>query len=74
MDTENGIFAFGFHFRCASNETEFDVILKKHPVDIVNIKVPETSVAEFANRVDLDEPPHLDLLCLPSSLWILNMI
>ena len=35
--------------------------------------------AEFANRVDLDEvahsePTHLDLLCLPSSLWILNMI
>ena len=33
----------------------------------------------FANSVDPDEvahnePPHLDLHCLPSSLWILNMI
>ena len=36
-------------------------------------------MAEFANSVDLDEvahnePPHLDLHCLPSSLRILNMI
>ena len=36
-------------------------------------------IAEFANSVDLNEvahnePPHLDLHCLPSSLWILNMI
>ena len=35
-------------------------------------------IAEFSNRVDLDEvahnePPHLDLHCLPSSLWLLNM-
>ena len=34
---------------------------------------------EFANSIDLDEvahdePPHLDLHCLPSSLLILNMI
>ena len=34
---------------------------------------------EFENNVDLDEvaqnePPHLDIHCLPSSLWILNMI
>ena len=34
---------------------------------------PETKIAEFANSVDLDEvahnePPHLDLHCLPSSL------
>ena len=33
----------------------------------------ETNIAEFANSVDLDEvahnePPHLDLLCLSSSL------
>ena len=33
----------------------------------------ETKIAEFANSVDLDEvaqnePPHLDLHCLPSSL------
>ena len=36
-------------------------------------------IAEFAYRVDLDEvahndPPHLDIHRLPSSLWILNMI
>ena len=36
-------------------------------------------IAEFANRVDLDEVahdelPHLDLSCLPSYLRILNMI
>ena len=36
-------------------------------------------IAEFANSIDLDEvahdePPHLDLYCLPSSLWILNII
>ena len=36
-------------------------------------------MAEFANGVDLDEvahnePPHLDLHCLPSRHWILNMI
>ena len=34
--------------------------------------------SEFANSVDHDEvahdePPHLDLYCLPSSLRILNM-
>ena len=38
-----------------------------------------TKIAEFANSVDLDEvahnePPHLDLHCLTSSPWILNMI
>ena len=36
-------------------------------------------IAEFANSLDLDEvahhePPHLDLLCLPTSLCILNTI
>ena len=35
--------------------------------------VLETKIAEFANSIDLDEvahnePPHLDLHCLPSSL------
>ena len=35
--------------------------------------VPETKIAEFANSVDLDEvahdePPHLGLHCLSSSL------
>ena len=41
--------------------------------------MPETKIAEFANSVDLDEvahyePPHVDLHCLPSCLWILSMI
>ena len=36
-------------------------------------------IAEFANIVYLDEvahnePPHLDLHCLPSGLWILNIM
>ena len=36
-------------------------------------------IAEFANSIDLDEvahkePSHQDLHCLPSSLWILQMI
>ena len=34
---------------------------------------------ESANKIDPDEmahnePPHLDLPCLPSNLWILSMI
>ena len=38
-----------------------------------------TKTIEFANSVDLDEvahnePPHLDLHCLSSSLWILNVV
>ena len=48
-------------------------------VDCQNIKTEVDSlstrakIAEFANSVDLDEvahdePPHLDLHCLPSSL------
>ena len=40
---------------------------------LLTLKVPETKIAEFANSIDLDEvahnePPHLDLRCLPSSL------
>ena len=39
----------------------------------------DTQIAEFANSVDLDEvahnePPHLDLHCLPSTLGNLNML
>ena len=42
-------------------------------------KVPNTTLAEFANTVDPDEmahnePSHLDLQCLPCCLWILNII
>ena len=41
--------------------------------------MPETKTIEFANSVDLDEvahndePPHIDLHCLHSSLLILNV-
>ena len=44
----------------------------------LTLQIPETKTAEFANSIDLDEvahnePPHLDLHCLPSSLCILNI-
>ena len=40
---------------------------------ILTLKLPVTKIAKFANSIDLDEvalnePPHLDLHCLPSSL------
>ena len=40
---------------------------------LVNSLTTRDEIAEFANSVDLDEvthnePPHLDLHCLPSSL------
>ena len=46
---------------------------------LINSLSPEMKIAEFANRVDLDEvahnePPHPDLHCLLSSLRILNII
>ena len=39
----------------------------------LTLQLPEAKIAEFANSVDPDEvahnePPHLDLHCLPSSL------
>ena len=39
----------------------------------LTLLLTETKITEFANSVDLDEvthnePPHLDLHCLPSSL------
>ena len=44
-------------------------------VGVARVRIPEMKihVAEFANNIDLDEvahnePPHLDLHCLPSSL------
>ena len=45
----------------------------------LTLYVPQTKIAEFANRVDLDEvahnePPHLDIHCLPYSLSILNIM
>ena len=44
-------------------------------VDLISYSNP----LHFANSIDLDEvahdePPHIDLHCLPSSLRILNMI
>ena len=46
---------------------------------MLTLSAPVTKIAEFANSIDLeevahDEPPYLDLDCLPSSLSILNMI
>ena len=43
------------------------------------ISVPETKIAEFANSVDLDEvahdePPRLDLHCLPSRFCVVIKI
>ena len=39
----------------------------------IGLKVPKTRIVEFANSVDPDEvahdePPHLDLHCLPASV------
>ena len=31
-------------------------------------KAPNTTIAEFANTVDHNEPSHLNLQCLPTSL------
>ena len=46
---------------------------------VLTLQVPEKKMAEFADSEDLDvmahnEPPHIDLHYLPSSLWIFNMI
>ena len=48
-------------------------------MNILSLKAPSTTKAEFANTVDPDEtahyePSHLDLHCLPSSPLIFNMI
>ena len=45
----------------------------QHSEELLFFHLPVTNIAEFENRVDLDEvahnePPHLDLLCLPSCL------
>ena len=39
----------------------------------LSLKVPVMNTAEFVNSIDVDgvaqnEPPHLDLYCLPSCL------
>ena len=50
----------------------------KNPIWFLTLYVPETKIAAFANSVDIgvayNEPTHLDLHCLPSNLWILNML
>ena len=45
----------------------------------LTLKARNTTIAEFANTADPDEtahnePSHLDLQCLPSSLLIFNMV
>ena len=45
----------------------------KKPSGILTLYSPKSKTAEFQNGVDLNEkahnePPHLDLHCLPSSL------
>ena len=61
----------------SSCHIECDPCLKE--VVILSLSVAETKIAEFSNSVDLDEvahnePPHLDLHCLLSCLWILSKI
>ena len=56
-----------------SNIFEMQQILKKLNNYALTLEVPDTQIAESANNVDLDEvahdePPHLDIHCLPSSL------
>ena len=51
----------------------YDYVQCNTTPNILTLLVPETKAAEFANSVDLDEvahndPPHLELHCLPSSL------
>ena len=36
--------------------------------DSLNFLSTGDEIAEFANSLALDEPPHLDLHCLPSGL------
>ena len=49
------------------------VIIEFFSIEMFVLTLLEVKIAKFANRVDLDEvalnePPHLDLHCLPSSL------
>ena len=36
--------------------------------------IPEMALTLWLPEMKIAEPPHLDLHCLPSSLWILNII
>ena len=43
-------------------------------METAEFAVPNMETAEFAvNRFE-NEPPHLGLHCLPSSLWILHVV
>ena len=46
--------------------------------ELLTCKVPNTTIAEFANTADPDETAHKrshqDLPCLPSNLWFFNII
>ena len=64
---------FGFLTLLHSERPKIYGVLAILSVIRLTLYVPETQIAEFANSVDLDEeahnePPHLDLHCLPSSL------
>ena len=55
------------------------VFFALHFCSIVTLKAPNTTIAEFANTADPDEtahdePSHLDLQCLLSSLLIFSMV
>ena len=44
------------------------------PTQMIVLKVPKLKIVELADSVYASEPPHLNLLCMPFSLRILNMI
>ena len=51
----------------------FTIYLPHGEMILLTLQVPGTKIAKFANSVDLgevthNEPPHLDLHCLPPSL------
>ena len=52
---------------------DFDAQALKNKNNVLTLEAPDMKVIEFANSIDPDEvahhePPHLDLLCLPSRL------
>ena len=57
---------------CLAYASQFDMIIQRSYLALL-FKVPVAKITEFANSVDLaevahNEPPHLDLHYLPSSL------
>ena len=73
-----------WHLSCVSLENKKKTEILMHTIStdvsfLFNSVSTRDQKAESANSVDHDEvahnePPHLDLHCLLSSLWILNMI